>query len=210
MRHLENMEVDLTEQRGRLPVATGVAALDQPEQRRLAGLEQLWMLKVRMTARDEVVGTDHREAHGVLMGIRNPASTTVPDDEEAGVGRGIQRTIPRVDAEAVDMNEAGVVGDRRRGRGRTPLQPTGGQRDQQRDPKANAMCQTAAGCGRDRAGTCATARSCPDAPGPLRCQSEARQVVRHFGHAKCCRWMGAGGPASCPAVGSVGSTVRPM
>jgi hypothetical protein len=69
MRHLENMEVDLTEQRGRLPVATGVPALDQPEQRRPADLEQPWILKVRMTARDEVVGTDHREAHGVLMAI---------------------------------------------------------------------------------------------------------------------------------------------
>jgi hypothetical protein len=70
-----------------------------------------------VAARDEVVGADHIEAHCVLVAIRNTAGVTVPDDEEAGMGCGVERTIRRVDPKAVDMDQSGVGIDRHRGRG---------------------------------------------------------------------------------------------
>jgi hypothetical protein len=129
------MEVDLAEQRGRLPAAAGVPALDQPEQRRPASLEQLRIPEVRVATRNKMVGADHGEAHGVQVAIRDPAGIAIPDDEEAGVGRSMQRTIPRVDPEAVDMDEAGVLGGRPRRVGLSSATAALGQCDQQGHPK---------------------------------------------------------------------------
>ncbi|MDF2744774.1 MAG: hypothetical protein K0S88_6152, partial [Actinomycetia bacterium] len=56
MGELEDMKVDLAEQRRRFPGSAGVPALDQSKQWRPAGLEQLRILKIWVAARDEVVG----------------------------------------------------------------------------------------------------------------------------------------------------------
>jgi hypothetical protein len=131
--HFEDVEVDLAEQGGGLPCAAGVSAFDQPEQRRPAGLAQLLLTEVWVAAADEVVGADYGEAHGVLVAVSHSAGSTVPDDEQAGVGRGVQGAVPRVDPMAVDLDDHGVVGDRR-GAGPGFAAAGSGQRDQQRHP----------------------------------------------------------------------------
>jgi hypothetical protein len=55
------------------------------------------------------------KTHRVLVAISHSAGGAFPDDEQAAMGRGVQRTIARVDPEAVNMDDPGVVRDRRRG-----------------------------------------------------------------------------------------------
>jgi hypothetical protein len=77
-----------------------------------------------MATADEVVGAEHGEAHGVLAAIGHPGSATIPDDEQAGVGRGVQCPVPGLIPPPWTWMTPGSWGTGGEELGRAPPQPT--------------------------------------------------------------------------------------
>jgi hypothetical protein len=112
---LQDVEVSLTKQRDRLPTRSCVSGLDQAEQWRQI------LPQVGVPRAEEVIGTDHGEAHRVLcpipnalgpaLVIRRPKESRVRGDEEGA--------IVWIQPKSVNVNRAAEVRTSARGSGVT-------------------------------------------------------------------------------------------
>ena len=68
------------------------------------------LAQVRVPAPEEVARTHDRERHRVLVAVGNPAGLSIAlDAEEPKVGGDVEAVVGRVDAETMDVAEAGVL-----------------------------------------------------------------------------------------------------